>query len=264
MRLFAQRFAIKEETRVLDLGGGAFNWTLLEVRPRLTILDIYEHSNKAEWADYVVGDGCHTSFGDRSFDIVFSNSVIEHVGRKERQQAFARECMRCGHAFFVQTPNKWFPVDTHTLMPFAHWLPQRFFRKLIRFSPRFLFFKPDPGDLEDFSNMRLLTRKDLQEFFPEAEILEEKVCGITKSLIAVSPAKGPFEGAPARRDGTPIGGAVRLPLIPKEHRRTYKGTKGTRNRALDSGPAEKNTKYVMIRSESPINCRFVCASRKSP
>jgi 2-polyprenyl-3-methyl-5-hydroxy-6-metoxy-1,4-benzoquinol methylase len=186
MRLFSQLFALNSESKVLDLGGGAFNWTLLDVRPRLTILDIYEHSNKAEWAEYVVGDGCRMSFADRSFDIVFSNSVIEHVGGVERQREFARECMRCGSAFFVQTPNKWFPVDTHTLLPFAHWLPQGIFRKLIRFSPRFLFFRPDPGDLEDFSNMRLLGRKELQELFPEAKILRERFLGITKSLIAVS------------------------------------------------------------------------------
>lgn len=186
MRLFSQLFAITSKTKILDLGGSAFNWTLLDVRPRLTILDIYEHSNKAEWADYVVSDGCHTAFANASFDIVFSNSVIEHVGGIERQREFAKECMRCGRAFFVQTPNKWFPFDTHTLMPFAHWLPQRIFRKLVRFSPRFLFFKPDPGDREDFSNMRLLSRKDLQELFPGAEILEEKFCGITKSLIAVT------------------------------------------------------------------------------
>ena len=120
---------------------------------------------------------------------MFSNSVIEHVGGIERQKQFAAECMRCGQGFFVQTPNKWFPFDTHTLMPFAHWLPQRFFRKLVRFSPRFVLFKPDPPDLEDFRNMRLLGRRELQELFPEAEIIEEKFLGITKSLIAVSPAR---------------------------------------------------------------------------
>jgi hypothetical protein len=94
--------------------------------------------------------------------------------------------MRCGRSIFVQTPNKWFPFDTHTLMPFAHWLPQRIFKKLIRFSPRFLVFKSDSGDMEDFANMRLLSKRDLQELFPGVEIIEEKFCGITKSLIAVS------------------------------------------------------------------------------
>lgn len=191
MKQFAERFGITEQTRVLDLGGGAFNWTFLSARPQLTILDVFDHSDKADWATYVVGDGCHTDFPSASFDVVFSNSVIEHVGGIERQRQFAGECMRCGHGFFVQTPNKWFPFDTHTLMPFAHWLPQKLFRKLVPISPRFVFFKPDPGDLEDFRNMRLLSRRDLQELFPGAEIIKEKFCGITKSLIAVSAVPSP-------------------------------------------------------------------------
>ena len=187
MAIFCQRFAVDQDTTVLDMGGGAFNWTMVPVRPRLTILDVYEHSDKVDWATYVVGDGCKTGFKTGGFDVVFSNSVIEHVGGIERQKQFAAECMRCGRGYFVQTPNKWFPFDTHTLMPFAHWLPQRLFRKLLRISPRFIFFKPDPGDLDDFRNMRLLSKRDLQELFPGAEIIEEKFMGVTKSLIAVSP-----------------------------------------------------------------------------
>ena len=201
MKRFVERFAITGQTTVLDMGGGAFNWTLLPVRPKVTILDVYDHGNKADWATYVVGDGCHTGFPGAAFDVVFSNSVIEHVGGIERQRQFAAECMRCGRGFFVQTPNKWFPVDTHTLMPFAHWLPQKAFRKLIRFSPRFVFFQTDPGDLADFSNMRLLSARDLKELFPGAEIIKERFCGITKSLIAVSAVPSPGQqsaGAPAQ------------------------------------------------------------------
>jgi 2-polyprenyl-3-methyl-5-hydroxy-6-metoxy-1,4-benzoquinol methylase len=188
MLLFRERFPIDGNTTVLDMGGGAFNWTLISERPRLTILDVYDHHNKAVWAKYVVGDGCKTDFASGEFDIVFSNSVIEHVGGVERQKQFASECMRCGRGFFVQTPNRWFPLDTHTLLPFAHWLPQRFFRKLLRFAPRFLFFKSDPGDMNDFANMRLLSKSDMETLFPGAEIIEEKFYGITKSLIAVAGA----------------------------------------------------------------------------
>src|SRR5258708_6804265 len=109
MKMFADHFTVSSDTRILDLGGGAFNWTLLPVRPKLTILDVYDHSNKAEWATYIVGDGCKTGLPSASFDVVFSNSVIEHVGGAERQRLFAAECVRCGHGYFVQTPNKWFP-----------------------------------------------------------------------------------------------------------------------------------------------------------
>jgi hypothetical protein len=181
MKRFSGMFRLQGAS-VLDIGGGAFNWMLLDSRPQLTILNLYEEGQKAPWAAYMVGNGCATGFTDQAFDIVFSNSVIEHVGGIEQQRQFARECMRCGRGFFVQTPNKWFPLDAHTLMPFVHWLPQPLFKKLLRFSPRSLLFR----DAEDFSTMRLLTKRDLKELFPGAEIIEEKFFGITKSLIAVS------------------------------------------------------------------------------
>jgi hypothetical protein len=186
MKTFADRFHITDSTSILDLGGGAFNWILLPVRPRLTILNVQEQADKTEWATYVVGDGCQTRLPSAGFDVVFSNSVIEHVGGVERQRQFAAECRRCGRGYFVQTPNKWFPFDTHTLMPFAHWLPRRIFSKLVPIAPRFLLSRPAPGEIEDFSNMRLLSKRDLQELFPGAEIIQERFMGITKSLIAVS------------------------------------------------------------------------------
>jgi hypothetical protein len=186
MKTFSDRFRITDETRILDLGGGAFNWLLLPVRPRLTILNVHQQADKTDWATYVVGDGCNTGLPSGGFDVVFSNSVIEHVGGAERQRQFAEECRRCGLAYFVQTPNKWFPFDTHTLMPFAHWLPHRLFARLVPISPRFLITRPAPGEIEDFSNMRLLSRRDLQELFPDAEIIQERFLGIPKSLIAIS------------------------------------------------------------------------------
>lgn len=100
MAIFCKRFALDQDTTVLDMGGGAFNWTMVPLRPRLTILDVYDHQNKAEWATYIVGDGCRTGLPSSAFDIVFSNSVIEHVGGIERQRQFAAECMRCGRGDF--------------------------------------------------------------------------------------------------------------------------------------------------------------------
>src|SRR5262249_8647705 len=99
MQNFMARFAVTDQTTVLDIGGGAFNWNLLPARPRLTILDIFDHPHKADWATYIVADGCSTGLRSASFDVVFSNSVIEHVGGRERQRQFAAECMRCGHAY---------------------------------------------------------------------------------------------------------------------------------------------------------------------
>ncbi len=72
---------------------------------------------------YVQGDACALPFPDDAFDIVFSNAVIEHVGGRERQQALVLEALRVGRHVFLTTPNRWFPLEVHTRLPFVHWLP---------------------------------------------------------------------------------------------------------------------------------------------
>lgn len=72
---------------------------------------------------YVVADGCLMPFQDRSFDLVVSNAVIEHVGDETAQREFVREHLRVGHAWVMTTPNRWFPVESHTSMLFRHWSP---------------------------------------------------------------------------------------------------------------------------------------------
>ncbi len=72
---------------------------------------------------YVQGDACALPFDDDAFDIVFSNAVIEHVGDRERQQRFVSEAVRVGRRVFLTTPNRAFPLEVHTRLPFVHWLP---------------------------------------------------------------------------------------------------------------------------------------------
>src|ERR1035441_4234454 len=81
---------------------------------------------------WVVADGCLLPFPNRSVDISFSNSVIEHVGDHDRQRAFAREMARVGKCYFVQTPNRWFFIEPHLETPLIHFLPLSWQRKLLR------------------------------------------------------------------------------------------------------------------------------------
>jgi SAM-dependent methyltransferase len=78
---------------------------------------------------YVQGDACALPFPDDAFDVVFSNAVIEHVGDRERQQLFVREALRVGRRVFLTTPNRWFPIETHTRLPLVHWLPHPITRR---------------------------------------------------------------------------------------------------------------------------------------
>lgn len=81
---------------------------------------------------YVRLEGDRLPFADRAFDWVVSFAVLEHVGVRGRQRQFLGELCRVGKACFLSTPNRWFPVEVHTLVPLLHWLPARWFRAALR------------------------------------------------------------------------------------------------------------------------------------
>jgi ubiquinone/menaquinone biosynthesis C-methylase UbiE len=99
-------------------------------------------------------NGLYLPFRDRSFDVVHSSAVIEHVGSFARQCAFVRECCRVARrAVFITTPNRWFPVEFHTILPVVHWLPKATFRSLMRRTGR--------GFFAEEANLNLMTRREL-------------------------------------------------------------------------------------------------------
>lgn len=142
--LFLRELRPGPETTVLDVGvdevgfGGAggeagcgthnffeehYPWP-----QRITALGLHEGTlfrSRYPAIDYVQGDACALPFADGAFDIVHSNAVLEHVGGEERQRRFVAEALRVGRRVFLTTPNRWFPVDVHTKLPFVHWLPEQ-------------------------------------------------------------------------------------------------------------------------------------------
>ena len=81
---------------------------------------------------FVQGDGLALPFADRSFDVVHSSAVIEHVGSFDNQARLVAECARVArHGVFVTTPNRWFPIEVHTSLPLIHWLPKARHRALL-------------------------------------------------------------------------------------------------------------------------------------
>lgn len=124
-------------------------------------------------------------FGDRAFDIVFSNSVIEHVGSYEQQRQMADEVRRVGQRYCVQTPNRYFPVEPHVLLPFFQFLPfglRVFILSHFR-SPWGWKITSRQEAVNYLRNIRLLTEKELKSLFPEARIYKEKFLGMTKSFL---------------------------------------------------------------------------------
>jgi hypothetical protein len=103
---------------------------------------------------FVMADGLMLPFCDQAFDVVHSSAVIEHVGSLARQCAFVAECCRVARrAVFITTPNRWFPVEFHTVLPLVHWLPKEVFRTLMRRTGR--------GFFADEQNLNLMTASDL-------------------------------------------------------------------------------------------------------
>jgi Methyltransferase domain len=188
MRRFLGSLGIRGDTRVVDLGGTPPNWELVADRPQVTLVNMS--------VDFAVGavravcaDALRCPFPDKAFDVVFSNSLIEHLETWERQVHFADEVRRLGRGYFVQTPNKWFPIEPHYLAPFVQFAPQNLRPWIVRWlTPRGWLEKPSKDDCHRMvKEIRLLGPREMHRLFPEAKIIREKFLGLTKSIIAISP-----------------------------------------------------------------------------
>jgi len=193
---------IKPGMRVLDLGGTPEIWEHMPVPLDITLLNLPGEVSDQRRAitlspalrqhtfHSVEGNALNVvQFGDRSFDLVFSNSVIEHVGPPENQAAFAREVLRLGKSYWVQTPSKWFPIEAHSGVPFYWLYPQWVRDALMR---RWAKTLPDWWS-EYIGTTRVLTRRRMAELFPGADTSIEYFCGIPKSYVAYArqPAPNP-------------------------------------------------------------------------
>jgi len=206
MRRFIRELGITAETRILDVGGMPETWDTLVERPRVTLLNTPRTKGElASSASWVAGDGRALPFRDAAFDVVFSNSVIEHVGDAESQRRFAREVARVGRAYWVQTPNRWFPVEQHLLTPLVHWLPKRWQRWIV---PRFTVWSTLVRPASDrrafyvdhyLNEVRLLSGGEVARLFPGARILRERVLGWTKSLVALRVSSSERSGSELSR-----------------------------------------------------------------
>lgn len=187
MALFADLLRPTDETKILDVGGYENCWDFLEAKPQVTLLNIDTKTDEKKGRfTYVRGDGRKLQYPDKSFDIVYSNSVIEHVGTLEDQRSFAREVARVGKNYFVQTPNKGFFIEPHFIAPFIHFLKPSSREKLARhFTLWGLISKPTPEQVKEMvESISLLDKKEMTELFPQGKIASENFVGFSKSLLA--------------------------------------------------------------------------------
>ena len=139
----------------------------------LTIEDSRTLSSKYPDVRFVTYNGDVFPFADNTFDVCHSNAVVEHVGGWERQRLFVSEMVRVARSGFFTTPNRWFPLELHTKMPFLHYLPRRVYLKSCR-----VF-----GDETTVSGIHLLDYRQLTSLIKGAspsycEILKNRVLGV--------------------------------------------------------------------------------------
>lgn len=188
-------FSPQPGDRVLDIGASG------EVFLRYTLEDVYPYPDRivaggSELREtrsarsvypqprYAVFDGCALPFPDRSFDLVFSNAVIEHVLGEGRQAHFAREVMRVGRSWFVTTPNYWYPFESHYHLPLIQFLP----RPVQRQYNRLLGTHIPKGTVQELG---LLSARQLRALFPTSQIARMRVTFWPETLVAyyIDPAR---------------------------------------------------------------------------
>lgn len=175
---------------VLDVGGTEFFWQQVGFTAdhdvRIVLLNLSKEPVTRPNFRSVVGDATNMpEFRDSEFDVVFSNSVIEHVGGYDKQRQMADEVKRVGKRYCIQTPNRHFPIEPHFLIPFLQFYPMWLQVLLTRHIDIGSFGRfPDSRAAEGYlRTLRLMTASELRALFPGARIHGEKVCGLTKSFV---------------------------------------------------------------------------------
>jgi hypothetical protein len=182
---------VEGHAEILDIGGTQDFWTLMTGGDpgdaRVTLLNIEHQETVSEKFISAAGDARNMPrFGTKSFDVVFSNSVIEHVGTYDDQRRMANEVMRVGKRYFVQTPNKRFPIEPHFLFPWFQYLPIEIRAQMVnRFDVGWYKRIPDlHAARNEVRSVRLLTMRELVALFPGASIHVERLGGLAKSFVA--------------------------------------------------------------------------------
>jgi hypothetical protein len=200
-KLRARRFRLFEALvenmprplRILDVGGTNDFWVQRGWAGRNDVqifsLNLIPETTRHANIKPLAGDATNLSqFDDGSFDVAFSNSVIEHLFTFENQRRMASEVQRVGKAFWVQTPNFWFPMEPHFQVPGWQWMPENMRTAIIR-KWRCGWRGPCPdtaGARKLVQEVRLLKKGELKTIFPTSEIVPERFCGLVKSWIVIN------------------------------------------------------------------------------
>ncbi len=176
--------------RILDVGGTVNYWKDKDVLDNpdyhITLLNLKKTDVDYSNVDSVAGDATNLDqYVNGEFDMAFSNSVIEHLYTYENQVKMASEIMRVGKLFFVQTPNKYFPIEPHYVFPFFQFIPKKIGFSLLTKTKLSRGYKWDPYYAQQYiDEIRLISLTEMKELFPKSDIYYEKFSGFNKSFTA--------------------------------------------------------------------------------
>ncbi len=177
---------------ILDIGGTVAFWKAMQFNEpgiSITLLNLEAPPRVDYPFKAIQGDATDLSdIQNQQFDLVFSNSVIEHLYSWENQQKMAAEVLRVSKWHFIQTPNYWFPIEPHWVFPCFQYLPKKLQIWLTQhFS---LGHIPQQKDLdkakEQVAEIKLLTKQEMRSLFPHSSIYNEQFLGLNKSFVAYS------------------------------------------------------------------------------
>jgi hypothetical protein len=182
------------EMSVIDLGGSLTTWLRAPVRAKhVHIVNIDKPpADVPDWAAVEKADACAlpAHIANRPYDLVFSNSVLEHVGGHQRRVQFAESVRSLSERHWVQTPYRYFPIEPHWLFPCLQFLPIVLRSAIARSWPlSYTRGRPQKAVLRIVLSTELIDRTQMGYYFPDSELWAERVAGLTKSLIAIK--RGP-------------------------------------------------------------------------
>jgi hypothetical protein len=192
--LAADLFPDIEQMHVVDLGGTVEAWERAPLRPaHVTVLNLFEPgSSTSDRITAITGDACDAvaelerQTGRSTYDIVFSNAVLEHVGGHANRSRFASSVRALAPRHWVQTPYRYFPIEPHWLFPGMQFLPVAGRARIAR---TWRLAHSPAGSLEEARSSvqwtELIGITEMRQYFPDSRIVHERAAGLTKSIIAV-------------------------------------------------------------------------------
>lgn len=190
MALFNEIMQPSDGDTIIDIGGTPRNWAYLEAKPKVTLVNQQHNGDDVDDDHdtmlFETGDATDLRHPSGSFDIAFSNSVIEHLHDRENQERFVAEATRVADRLWVQTPAREFFLELHLITPFVHWLPVSIQRRLLRnFTVWGIMNRPSADDVDALlDELVLLRRHEFEALFPGCEFHVERWLGMPKSYIA--------------------------------------------------------------------------------